>query len=100
LHTCSSCREVFEATTNRARDNSCKSMITRPAELFPLGEDIGSFDLVKCPKCGHVDKSEEFQIFGLIQGSSRNIKLVLFGFLIALVLFGYWLLKVFLPASQ
>jgi hypothetical protein len=79
---------------------SWKSLITRPAELFPLGKDIGDFELVKCPKCGHVEKSEEFRIFGMIPGSSRNIKLVLFGFLIVLVLFGYWLLRVSLPDSR
>jgi hypothetical protein len=72
----------------------------RPTELFPIGKDIGSFNLVKCPKCGHVEKSGEFRIFGLIPGSSRNIKLVLFGLLIVLILFGYWLLEVFLPASR
>ena len=78
MHTCSSCHEVFEATTNRPRDISWKSLFTRAAEVFPLRKDIGSFDLVKCPKCGHVEKSEEFRIFGFIPGSSRNIKLVLF----------------------
>lgn len=100
MHTCSSCQEVFEAETNRPRDISWKSLITGPAELFPLGKDIGSFDLVKCPKCGHVEKSKEFRIFGLIPGSRRNIKLVLLGLVVALGLFGYWLLEVFLPASR
>ena len=33
--------------------------------------------IIECPKCGHVEKSEEFRIFGLIPGSKRNIKLVL-----------------------
>jgi hypothetical protein len=80
LHRCSGCQNVFEATTNRARDISWKSLIKRRAELFPLGGDFSSFDLVKCPKCDHVEKSEELRIFGLIPGSSRNIKLVLFAF--------------------
>jgi hypothetical protein len=100
LHTCSSCQAVFETTTNRPQDISWRSLITGLAELFPLGKDIGSFELVKCPKCGHVEKSEELRIFGLIPGSNTNIKLVLFVFLLVLLLFGYWLLRVFLPASR
>ena len=100
MHTCSNCRATFEGTTNRPRDISWKSIFTRPATLFPLGEDIESFELVKCQKCGHVEKSSEFRIFGFIPGSKRNIKLVLGGLLVAILLFGYWLLEVFAPASR
>ena len=91
MHTCSSCYETFEAVSNRPRDTSWKSLFTRPAELLPLGEDISSFDLVKCPKCGHIETSGELRIFGVIPGSTKNLQLVLVGLLAALIVFGYWL---------
>jgi hypothetical protein len=100
LHKCSNCQAAFEATTNRPRDISWKSLFTRPATLFPLGEDIESFEFVKCPKCGHMEKSEEFRIFGFIPCSKRNIQLVLGVVLVAVLSFGYWLLAVVSPASR
>jgi rubredoxin len=57
-HKCSQCQVVFQATMNRPREISWRSIFTRPAKLFPLGEDIESFESVKCPKCGQVEKSE------------------------------------------
>jgi DNA-directed RNA polymerase subunit RPC12/RpoP len=98
MHTCSNCQATFQGTTNRSRDISWKSIFTRPSALFPLGEDIESFESVKCPKCGYVENSSEFRIFGFIPGSKRNIKLVLCGLLVAILLFGYWLFAVFSPA--
>jgi DNA-directed RNA polymerase subunit RPC12/RpoP len=100
LHTCSKCRETFEATNNRPRDISWKSILTRPAKPLPLGEDIESFELVKCPKCGHVEKSDELRLFGLIPGSNRNVKLVLGVLFVVILLFGYWLLRVSLRTAR
>jgi hypothetical protein len=100
MHTCSKCHAAFEGTANRPRDISWKSLFTRPPSLFPLGEDIESFALVTCPKCGHTEKSDAFRIFGFIPGSKRNIKLVLGVLLVVIFLFGYWLLEGFLPASR
>jgi hypothetical protein len=84
---------------NRPRDISWRSIFTRPAKLFPLGEDIESFESVKCPKCGHVEKSDELRSFGIIPGSNTGIKVVLGILLFAIILFGAWLINVFVPAS-
>ena len=91
LHKCTKCNESFEPTSNRGRDVSWKSILTRPAKLLPLGEDIESFDRVKCPNCGHVETATELRVFGVFPG--RHVKLVLGALFILILAFGYWLIR-------
>jgi len=91
FHTCSNCGQVFDPTLARPKDISWNTLFTRPNIVLPLGEDINTYDVVKCPKCDHVEKAPELKVFGVIPGS--NIKLVLAGLLIIILVFGYWLLN-------
>jgi DNA-directed RNA polymerase subunit RPC12/RpoP len=91
LHKCSVCGKSFDPARNSLRDLSWKSVFTRAVKPLPLGEDIQSFDLVKCPDCGHVEKASELRIFGIVPGS--QIKVVLGALLVVVIMFGYWLLK-------
>ncbi len=91
MHTCSNCGHSFDLALARPQDVSWKTLFTRPNKALPLGEDINTFDVVKCPKCGHEEKAPELKIFGVIPGN--NIKLVLWGLLIIILVFGYWLVK-------
>jgi hypothetical protein len=61
--------------------------------MLPLGDDINTFDLVNCPKCGQIEIDPELRVFGRIPAS--KLKLVLGGLLVAIILFGYLLLSVF-----
>jgi len=74
---------------NRPRDISWQSIITRPGKFFPLGEDIESFASVKCPKSGHVEKSDQLRVFGFIPGAIRIIRIVLGILLGTIILFGF-----------
>lgn len=96
-HNCSKCGFQFDAEKNRIRDLSWTSFLTRPAQLLPLGEDIETFLIVKCPDCGHIEEANELKIFFFIPG--RYVKLVLVAFLIIILLFGYWLIN-FSPAAH
>ena len=66
MHRCSACNESFDATKNRANNLSWDSFLTRPIKTFPLTDDIETFALVKCPKCGHIEDASELRIFGVI----------------------------------
>jgi hypothetical protein len=91
MHACSRCGTLFEPARNRTNDLSWKSIFTRPIKAFSLGEDIESFDLVKCPTCGHIEGSSQLKIFGAIPGS--RVKLVLAALLICILAFGWWLVR-------
>ena len=91
MHECSNCKKSFEAAENRATDISWRSIFTRPVKILPLGDDIESFELVKCPNCGHIEKAPELRLFGVIP--ARRVKLVLGALLCVIVAFGYWLIR-------
>jgi hypothetical protein len=91
MHACSNCGQSFDPALARPQELSWKTLFTRPNKAFPLGEDINTFDLVKCPRCGHTERAPELKVFGVIPGS--NIKLVLGGLLLVILVFGYWLVQ-------
>lgn len=91
LHKCTRCNEWLEPTANRLRDVSWKSILTRPVKLLPLGDDIESFDLVKCPNCGHVETASELRVLGIFP--ARHVKLVLGALFLLILVFGYWLIR-------
>jgi DNA-directed RNA polymerase subunit RPC12/RpoP len=91
MHRCSSCKELFDAAKSRASDLSWHSIFTRPVKALPLGEDIESFELVKCPKCGHTEGAPELRLFGVIP--AKRVKLVLGVLFVLILAFGYWLIR-------
>lgn len=88
---CSKCEVSFDPLSNRAGDLSWTSIFTRQNSAVPLGEDIESFDKVRCPGCGQVESAPELRIFGVIPGN--RIKFVLGALLIVILAFGYWLTR-------
>ncbi len=81
---------MFDAAKSRANDISWHSIFTRPVKAFPLREDIKSFELVKCPKCGHTEGAPELRLFGVIP--AKRVKLVLGALFVLILAFGYWLI--------
>lgn len=82
-------RGIVRRARNRATDLSWHSVFTRPVKALPLGEDIESFELVKCPKCGHMEGAPELRLFAVIP--AKRIKLVLGALFVLILAFGYWL---------
>ena len=80
---------MFDPGINRANDMSWKSLFTRPIKALPLGDDIESFCIVKCPKCGHLEEDFGLKVFGIIPG--RQVKLVLFVLFVIVIVFGCWI---------
>lgn len=91
LHSCSNCHARFGPAEARVHDMSWRSIFYRPVKPLPLGRDIEGFDLVRCPSCGHAERALEIKIFGFISGA--HVKHVLWVLLLAILVFGYWIIK-------
>lgn len=91
LHICSKCHGSFDPNKARIKDISWVSIFTRPVKPLPLGDDIETFDVVKCPHCGYSERASELKVFGIFPGG--RIKLVLGALLVIVVVFGYWLIS-------
>ena len=91
-HRCSKCGHEFDPTKGRINNLSWSSVFTRPVRALPLGEDIETFSLVKCPHCGQSEDATELRLFGVIPG--KHVKLLLGLLLLVILAFGYWIIVI------
>lgn len=90
-HKCVKCGCSFDPRTGNLNNLSWTTIFTRSNKALPLGNDIETFSLVKCPSCGAIQDAPELRLFGIIPRT--QVKAVL-GLLLAIILFfGYWLLR-------
>jgi len=88
MHKCSKCGTEFDPANARVRPQEWWRIFTREPSWSPTGEDLKTFDLVRCPNCNQEDHASELKAFGLFGQKRLNLLLILF--LCIILVFGYW----------
>jgi len=91
--TCEQCQSIFTlASARRIYRNPLRDLFSFNAEKVSAAlehasdsvrHDVDTFDKVRCPKCGHVQRDAKARFFGVL--TARGIKVVVLLFIIGII---------------